>query len=175
MFEPKAEDASAAEEERALATAAVGCRLLAQSLVDLGPLVCLYRREDEARLIFDPGSLLAQPRAQWICEVDSEGPREALRQQDPEGEPLLQLCLLPDSDFLAWERLLTGLSADPMPDAPLCWPSWLVRLRWRARTGRFVDAQGRLRFQPCSTALSECGQRIAEGWRARYPCGPCLR
>ncbi|SDD43439.1 hypothetical protein [Aquimonas voraii] len=174
MFELDA-DTALANEERALVAASAGRRLSASTLIALGPVVCLFRREDEARLILDPAPLLAQARAKLICEVDPEGPREALRLEDREGQPILQLCLLPDSDFLVWERLLLGLSAAPMPDEALCWPSWRVRLRWRARTGRFLDTRGSLRFQPCSAPMSASGQRIAEAWCARYHCGACLR
>lgn len=174
MFEPDADRAAVALEEHVLGRATALPRLSASSLVALGPVVCLYRREDEARLLLDPTPLLAQPHAQLICEVDPQGPREALRLQDQAGQPVLQLCLLPDSDFLSWEGLMRGLPAGPVTAAPLCWPSWLTRLRWRARTGRFLAAGGSLRFQPCS-AMSACGERIAEAWRARYHCGSCLR
>ena len=58
--------------------------------------------------------------------------------------------------------------------APLCRPSWLARLLWRARVGRFLHWNGRLRFEPWA-AMSPCGERSAEAWSARCRCGPCQR
>jgi hypothetical protein len=144
------------------------------SLIALGPVVCLHRREDAERLREDALPLLAWSRAQAISEVDSDGPREALRLYDLEGQAALQLCLLPDSDFLAWERLLQSLPVRAEAAAPLCRPSWLARLLWRARVGRFLHWNGRLRFEPWA-AMSPCGERSAEAWSARCRCGPCQR
>lgn len=143
-------------------------------LVALGPVVCLHRREDFARLREDALPLLARSRALAISEIDSEGPREALRLYDLDAQPALQLCLLPDSDFLAWERLTQSLPARAGATGPLCKPSWMARLLWRARVGRFVRWNGRLRFEPWA-ATSPCGERSAEAWSARCHCGPCQR
>ena len=143
-------------------------------LVALGPVVCLHRREDFARLREDALPLLARSRALAISEIDSEGPREALRLYDLDGQPALQLCLLPDSDFFAWERLTQSLPARAGATGPLCKPSWMARLLWRARVGRFVRWNGRLRFEPWA-ATSPCGERSAEAWSARCHCGPCQR
>lgn len=143
-------------------------------LIALGPLVCLHRREDFERLREDALPLLAWSRAQPLSEIDSDGPREALRFVDVNGAAALQLCLLPDSDFLAWERLVQRLPMQAAAATPLCRPSWLARLRWRARVGRFVRWSGRLRFEPWG-AMSLCGERSADAWSSRCHCGPCQR
>lgn len=55
--------------------------------------------------------------------VDNEGPRESLHFFDQSGAVLAAVWLLPDSDFLAWERLIEALpAASAQPPA---------RTRWR--------------------------------------------
>lgn len=174
MFEIADSEGIGSFDEGALSAAALRLAEWEAALVALGPVVCLHRREDFDRLREDALPLLAWSRAQACCEVDSEGPREALRFLDHDGAPALQLCLLPDSDFLAWERLVQRLPQGQAPTAPLCRPSWLARLRWRARVGRFVVWDGRLRFEAWA-AMSCSGERSAQAWSTRCRCGPCQR
>lgn len=174
MFDVSANGESGAFDEGVLNNAALRLAEWEAQLVALGPVVCLHRREDDARLREDALPLLAWSRALAISEIDAEGPREALRLYDLDGQPALQLCLLPDSDFLAWERLTRSLPARTGATGSLCKPSWMTRLLWRARVGRFLHWNGRLRFEPWA-AMSPCGERSAEAWSARCHCGPCQR
>lgn len=174
MFDASDNAEASAFEADALNAAALRLADWEFSLIALGPVVCLHRREDAQRLREDALPLLAWSRAQAISEVDSDGPREALRLFDLEGQAALQLCLLPDSDFLAWERLTQRLPLRAEAPEPLCRPPWLARLLWRARVGRFLHWNGRLRFEPWA-AMSPCGERSAEVWSARCRCGPCQR
>jgi len=153
-----------------LATAGVLSKLRT-ALPGLGPVVCVHRREDASRLQADASPLLTDAALQVVAEIDSEGPREALRVLRLGGGVLLQVCLLPDSDFLAWDRLLQD-APPPVLQERLCWPAWLTRVRWQAQIGRFRLLDERLRFEPLP-ATSAFGARSAELWSARCGCGPC--
>lgn len=144
---------------------------LRAALPCLGPVVCVHRREDAQRLQSDAWPLLADVALQVVAEIDSEGPREALRIHRLGGGVLLQICLLPDSDFLAWDRLLQA-APPPVQQDRLCWPAWLARVRWQARIGCFRLQEARMRFEPLP-ATSAYGARSAEAWSARCGCGPC--
>ncbi|WP_395788504.1 hypothetical protein [Aquimonas sp.] len=149
---------------------------LAQALAALGPLVCLHRRFDQRQLAIDAAPLLAGLRLQVQAEIDSSGPREALRFVDAHGVAVCQLCLLPDSDFLAWERLLALLQQRrqlSVAQAPLCQPPWLIRWRWRARAGRFVATSDLRLALHGSASISACGERSIHDWCQRCQCGPC--
>ena len=73
-------------------------------LAELGTVLCLYRAD---------GSELAgwhDAVAAHACQgVDSEGIRESLCFTDARGRCCWRLYLLPDSDFLAWDRLVATL------------------------------------------------------------------
>src|SRR5690606_13289891 len=73
-------------------------------LAALGPVLCLHRAD---------GSELAgwqQAVKVHACHgVDSEGVHESLCFSDAQGRCAWRLYLLPDSDFLAWDRLLAAL------------------------------------------------------------------
>lgn len=174
MFDVSVNAESGAFDEGALGNAALRLADWKAQLVALGPLVCLHRREDYEQLRENALPWLARSRALAISEIDFEGPREALRLYDLDGQPALQLCLLPDSDFLAWERLTQSLPFRADAAESLCKPSWMARLLWRARVGRFLYWNDRLRFEPWA-AMSPCGERSAEAWSARCHCGPCQR
>ncbi|MFA5591434.1 MAG: hypothetical protein WDA70_12130 [Lysobacteraceae bacterium] len=62
--------------------------------------------------------------------VDSHGPRESLHFLGAGGWPLASIWLLPDSDFLAWERLLEHL-----PDTPTADVAWWQELPHHAPRG----------------------------------------
>jgi hypothetical protein len=149
---------------------------LAQALASLGPLVCLHRRSDQRQLAIDAGPLLAGLRLQVLAEIDSSGPREALRFVDAHGVAVCQLCLLPDSDFLAWERLLALLQQRrqlSVAAIQLCQPPWLTRWRWRARAGRFVGTPDLRLALHAGASISACGERSINDWCQRCQCGPC--
>jgi hypothetical protein len=70
-------------------------------LARLGVVLCLYRRQPGGELSGWSQSV----RAEASAGVDSEGLRESLLFYDRDGQCCWRLYLLPDSDFLAWERL----------------------------------------------------------------------
>lgn len=77
-------------------------------LAGLGTVLCLYRGD---------GSELSgwqQAVSVHACHgVDSEGVHESLCFMDERGRCVWRLYLLPDSDFLAWDRLLAQLPQRP--------------------------------------------------------------
>lgn len=77
-------------------------------LAALGTVLCLYRGD---------GSELSgwqQAVTAHACHsVDSEGVHESLCFLDARGRCTWRLYLLPDSDFLAWDRLLAQLPQQP--------------------------------------------------------------
>lgn len=76
-------------------------------LAALGIVLCLYRPA------LGP-ELEGWRRARVIAacqQLDSDGLHEWLEFFDAQGHCCWQLCLLPDSDFLAWDRLLAGVPA----------------------------------------------------------------
>ncbi|KAF1013947.1 MAG: hypothetical protein GAK31_02970 [Stenotrophomonas maltophilia] len=77
-------------------------------LASLGTVLCLYRAD---------GSELAgwrQAVSVHACQgVDSEGVRESLCFVDARGRCVWRLYLLPDSDFLAWDRVVATLPPGP--------------------------------------------------------------
>lgn len=143
---------------------------LAVLLASLGPVLCLHRR-DLLRLQHpDDWIALCAGPARALCELSTEGPREALRFFDRGGRPLLQVCMLSDSDFLGWEQALQapGILRDPSP-APLCQLPWLASLRWKARLLQFERPRPRPGPRP-SPKVSEAGRRLAADWCRRYGC-----
>lgn len=77
-----------------------------ETLAALGPVLCLYRASDTHVLRGLAWARAVQPRVQ----VDSDGPCEGLTFVDSTGRPCWQLYVLPDSDYWAWDALLTRLA-----------------------------------------------------------------
>ncbi|WP_369039728.1 Hemin transport protein [Stenotrophomonas maltophilia] len=109
-------------------------------LAALGTVLCLYPAE---------GSELAgwrQAVSVHACQaVDSEGVHESLCFLDARGRCVWRLYLLPDSDFLAWDRLVAALPSAPPRDAE---GSVGERL-WRRLAGHLRGQRWRL----CSVRL----------------------
>ena len=99
----------------AIATDSVGgaqARLPApRQLAQLGVVLCLYRQQ--------PGGELAgwsqAVRAEAEAALDSDGMQESLLFYDRDDRCCWRLYLLPDSDFLAWERLAACLPPSAQP------------------------------------------------------------
>jgi hypothetical protein len=72
-------------------------------LAALGPLLCLYRADDPHAL---QGWSWAKS-VQACIKINSDGPREALTFFDETRRACWQLYLLPDSDYLSWDRVLS--------------------------------------------------------------------
>lgn len=74
-------------------------------LAALGTVLCLYRARSGGEL----GGWRRALHVEAAATVDSDGMREALVFRDATGDCCWQLFLLPDTDFLAWERLAARL------------------------------------------------------------------
>lgn len=73
-------------------------------LAELGTVLCLYHADSSELAGWH------QAVAVHACQgVDSEGLRESLCFTDDRGRCCWRLYLLPDSDFLAWDRLVAEL------------------------------------------------------------------
>ena len=78
-----------------------------QQLAALGAVLCQFRPRAGGEL----GGWAQAVRADACTRVDSDGVHERLVFMDAAGEVCWQLHLLPDTDFLAWERLGASLPA----------------------------------------------------------------
>ncbi|WP_454829251.1 Hemin transport protein [Pseudoxanthomonas wuyuanensis] len=116
----------------AVATATAGMPS-PQLLVALGTVLCLYRPQHGGELAGWGQSVRAEVRA----GVDSDGLRESLLFFDGEGRCCWRLCLLPDSDFLAWDRLLATLP--PSRETPIA--AGIGERLWRRLAGRLLGEQ----------------------------------
>lgn len=104
-----------------------------RQLAALGTVLCLYRPRHGGEL-----SGWAQAvRTHVQAGVDSDGLRESLAFFDHQGQCCWRLCLLPDSDFLAWDRLLATLPATPETDAA----RHVGERLWRRLAGRLLGGQ----------------------------------
>jgi len=140
-----------------------------RALSALGPVLCLHAAGD-------PHPLAGWSRARRVAarvRVDSDGPDESLCFFDDDGRCCWRLHVLPDSDFLAWARLLDALPRDAGGDDI---PAWFercrraVRRRWRAcalRLHAIPDTRGALRLAAAEVDLSPLGEdwarRVARG------------
>lgn len=79
-----------------------------RQLSGLGAVLCLFRTGQGSEL----SGWAQATRVAVRAGLDSDGLREALQFFDASGRCCWQLYLLPDSDFLAWDRLLASLPAD---------------------------------------------------------------
>ena len=86
-----------------------------QSLAALGTVLCVYRSRRGDGQGGELGGWQQAVRAEVWCGIDSDGWQECLQFRDRSGDCCWRLYLLPDSDFLAWERIQQGL---PRVDAP---------------------------------------------------------
>lgn len=82
----------------------------ARQLASLGTVLCLYRTDSS-----ELGGWKHAVSAHACQGMDSEGIRESLCFADARGRCCWRLYLLPDSDFLAWDRLVSAFPARPEP------------------------------------------------------------
>lgn len=137
-------------------------------LAALGIVLCLYRPALGAEL-----EGWRRACAMAACQqLDSDGLRERLVFFDAYGHCCWQLCLLPDSDFLAWDRLLAGVPA--LVDAgggvaERLWRRLASRLRggdgWQGKVLR-LRAAGPLGMTLAAQAAtpSALGRQVARRW-----------
>ena len=114
-----------------------------QQLASLGTVLCLYRPQHGSELSGWAQAVRVESRA----GVDSEGLRESLMFFDCNGDCCWRLCLLPDSDFLAWDRLLGSLPACAMAESE----SSVAERLWRRLAGRLLGGQ----WQACALRFHE--------------------
>ncbi len=135
-----------------------------ESLSALGPLLCLHAPPDSHLLNGwrRARSLLAHIR------LDSDGPHEALHFFDADGFDCWRLCLLPDSDFLAWERLLATLPVhvDSVVAGRRIWGNKrTAQPHWQAcalRLHAVSDPEGSPQLATADVVLSVLGRRCAQ-------------
>jgi len=97
-------------------------------LAALGAVLCLYRAQPGGEL----GGWSQAVEARACSGVDSEGLRGRVLFFDREGRCCWRLCLLPDSDFLAWEQMVARLPAAAEPPQP----GGIGERLWRGLAGR---------------------------------------
>ena len=105
----------------------------AQQLAALGTVLCLYRHQDGGELSGWARAVRVESRA----GVDSDGLRESLAFFDHEGRCCWRLYLLPDSDFVAWDRLLALLPSRDEAEAA----TGVGERLWRRLAGRLLGGQ----------------------------------
>lgn len=105
----------------------------AQQLAALGVVLCLYRHQEGSELSGWARAVRVESRA----GLDSDGLRESLAFFDPEGRCCWRLYLLPDSDFVAWDRLLASLPSCGEAEAA----TGLGERLWRRMAGRLLGGQ----------------------------------
>lgn len=106
----------------------------AAQLAALGPVLCLYRAQHGSELAGWQQAVRVEARA----GVDSDGLDERLLFHDAQGRCCWRLCLLPESDFVAWDRLLSSLPSGEDADA-----AGLGDRLWRRLAGRLLGGQWR--------------------------------
>jgi hypothetical protein len=112
----------------------------AQQLAALGTVLCLYRPQLGGEL----SGWAQAARVESRTGVDSDGLRESLVFFDNEGHCCWRLYLLPDSDFLAWDRLLASLPCRAEAEAAIgvgerLWRRLAGRLRGEQWQGRVLQ------------------------------------
>ncbi len=118
---------------------------LPSQLAALGTVLCLYRPCDG-----ELGGWRHAVSAHACQGVDSDGIHESLCFLDAQRQCRWRLYLLPDSDFLAWDRLVSRLPARPAPDedagvAERLWRRLALRLGgqgWRMCALRLLATDG---------------------------------
>lgn len=125
-----------------------------RALAALGTVLCLYRGGDGGEL----SGWTRATTAEASTLIDSDGMRECLLFRDAAGDCSWKLYLLPDSDFLAWERLSTGLPTCATRDAGTggIAERLLQRIANRARGGAWQASVLRLR-------VASTGPRATDG------------
>lgn len=138
-------------------------------LAALGPLLCLYRADDPHALCGWSGAKSVQA----CIKINSDGPREALTFFDAARRACWQLYLLPDSDYLSWDRVLSCVRCEldtsqnfwlkTMDGTPIS--RAIGNPIWRACALRFY-AVPRSNNENClalaDVSLSNAGRRAAE-------------
>lgn len=131
-------------------------------LAALGAVLCLHRPQSGGELAGWAQAVHAEVRS----ALDSDGVREELVFSDRDGRCCWRLCLLPDSDFLAWERLCAALTPcdarsdlAPAATAGIGERLW-TRLADRLRGERWQTCVVRLHSLRCSPGFGLVEQPV---------------
>lgn len=126
-------------------------------LAALGPVLCLYRAQVGGEL----DGWAQAVRAEFSASVDIDGAFEYLLFHDRADDCCWRLYLLPDSDVLAWERLIVGLPHGTGPDVSVGVGERLWRrLAGRVRSGYWLGSLLRLHALPCVPDLARAPQSV---------------
>ena len=106
----------------------------AAQLAALGPVLCLYRTQHGSEL----AGWQQAVRVEAHAGVGSDGLDERLLFFDAQGRCCWRLCLLPDSDFVAWDRLVASLPQGADGEA-----GGLADRLWQRLAGRLLGGQWR--------------------------------
>ena len=106
----------------------------AAQMATLGPVLCLYRTQQGGEL----AGWQQAVRVQAHAGLDSDGLDERLLFFDAQGRCCWRLCLLPDSDFVAWDRLVASLPQGLDEDV-----AGLADRLWQRLAGRLLGGQWR--------------------------------
>lgn len=138
-----------------------------QQLAALGAVLCLHRAEQGSELTGWAQAVRVETRT----GLDSDGLREALHFYDLDGRCCWQIHLLPDSDFFAWERLLSQLPDESGAESGAgvgerLWRRLAGRLRgghWRATSLRLhaLVSEGDATLAASPALLSTLGASTA--------------
>ncbi|WFC42685.1 Hemin transport protein [Pseudoxanthomonas sp. SE1] len=107
---------------------------MAAQMAALGPVLCLYRTQQGSEL----AGWQQAVRVQAHAGLDSDGLDERLLFFDAQGRCCWRLCLLPDSDFVAWDRLVASLPLGLGEDV-----AGLADRLWQRLAGRLLGGQWR--------------------------------
>ena len=121
-----------------------------QQLAALGKVLCLYRAQQGGELSGWAHAVRVESRT----GVDSDGLRESLVFFDADGRCCWRLYLLPDSDFLAWDRLLASLPCRDEAEASV----GVGERLWRRLAGRLRGEQ----WQACILKLRAVPAAVAQ-------------
>ena len=113
-----------------------------QQLSALGTVLCLYRLQHGTEL----AGWAQAAYAEAAVGVDSDGLRESVRFFDHEGRCCWRLHLLPDSDFLAWDRMMASL---PGTHEAMESEQGVAERLWRRLAGRLHGG----RWRACAVRL----------------------
>lgn len=148
------------------AGAAPGCLPQPWQLAALGTVLCLYPAQ--------PGGDLAgwtrAVRVEARSGMDSDGLRESLHFYNAGGACCWRLYLLPDSDFLAWERLVRSLPCVASPaSAGIAERLWrrlaagLSACPWQCSVLRFQAPSSGPGFAACGGVLLKASLATVSG------------
>lgn len=119
-----------------------------RQLAALGTVLCLYRTQHGSEL----AGWHQAVRAEVCAGLDSDGLNESVVFFDAAGRCCWRLCLLPDSDFVAWDRLIDALPARPEHAG-----EGLGERLWRRLAGRLSNGQ----WRACALRLHAVAQDAA--------------